>query len=72
MQQFLIEYLYGPGFEPHPGDTKMNESSRYSQSARGDSIYHTLTVIIGQSMINAHTLGKQKGGYFIILTTHLR
>lgn len=40
----------------------MNECSRYSQSARGDSIYHTLTVTVGQCVINAQTLGTQKGG----------
>lgn len=47
IQQFLIEYSYGPSFEPQPGATKMNESSGYPQSAREDSIYQILIVIVG-------------------------
>ena len=47
-------------FQKRPGDAKMNESPRHSQSARGDSIYHSLIVMVIWSVINAHGLGTQK------------
>ena len=49
-------------FQKRPGNTKTNEPPRHSQSARGDSIYHTLIAIVIWSVINAHSLGTQKTG----------
>lgn len=59
---FLLSIYLAQVFKPHPSDTKMNESSRYSQSARGESVYSPLVLIVIWSMINAHTLGAQEKG----------
>lgn len=59
---FLLNIYLAQVFKPHPSDTKTNESSRYSQSARGESVYSPLVLIVIWSMINARTLGAQEKG----------